>query len=115
MEHAVDLDRCDGCALERGEEDPAERIAESHSEAALQRLGDSMFSLPPTLRAVRRATPYVRPCINSSKPCEPTEDQVQLSPPGIKPFSTNTGHVFAFCSDRFRDGNHTRMKDALYH
>src|SRR6185312_14555197 len=40
MKHAVDLDRGDGGALERAEEHPAERVTESHPEAALQRLGD---------------------------------------------------------------------------
>jgi hypothetical protein len=57
----------------------------------------SMFDLPPTLRAVRAATPYVRSCINPSKPCEPSRSQVQPKLPGIKPLSTNTEHVFAFC------------------
>jgi hypothetical protein len=40
MEHAVDLDRGDGGALKRAEEHPAERVAESHPEPALQGLGD---------------------------------------------------------------------------
>src|SRR5690242_8030707 len=40
MEHAFDLDRGDGCALQRAQKHAAERVAEGHSEAALQRLGD---------------------------------------------------------------------------
>jgi len=40
MQHAVDLDRGDGGALERRQEHPAQRVAERHSEAALERLGD---------------------------------------------------------------------------
>ena len=40
VKHALDLDRGDGGALERGEQHPAQRVAERHSEAALQRLGD---------------------------------------------------------------------------
>src|SRR6185369_3797091 len=40
MQHAVDLDRRDGGTLKRAQKHPAKRVAESHSEAALQRLGD---------------------------------------------------------------------------
>ena len=40
VQHAVDLDRGDRGALERGEEHAAQRVAQRHSEAALQRLGD---------------------------------------------------------------------------
>ena len=40
MQHAVDLDRGDGGALERAQQHPAKRVAERHSKAALERLGD---------------------------------------------------------------------------
>ena len=40
MQHAVDLDRGDGGALKRGEEHAAQRVAERHAEAALERFGD---------------------------------------------------------------------------
>ena len=40
MQHALDLDRGDGCALQRGQQNAPERIAERQSEAALERLGD---------------------------------------------------------------------------
>ena len=40
VKHAVDLDRGDGGALERAQQHPAKRVAERHSEAALERLGD---------------------------------------------------------------------------
>src|SRR5690349_20333935 len=40
MQHAVDLDRGDGGTLKRGQQHAAQRVAERHSEAALQRLGD---------------------------------------------------------------------------
>ena len=40
VEHALDLDRGDGGALERAQQHPAKRVAERHSEAALERLGD---------------------------------------------------------------------------
>ncbi len=40
VQHAVDLDRGDGRALQRAQEHAAQRVAESHSEAALERLGD---------------------------------------------------------------------------
>jgi hypothetical protein len=40
MEHALDADRGDGCALQRGQEHAAQRVAERHAEAALERLGD---------------------------------------------------------------------------
>ena len=40
MKHAVHLDRGYGGALKRAEEHAAKRVAERHSEAALQRLGD---------------------------------------------------------------------------
>src|SRR3546814_8336301 len=40
MQHTLDLHRGDGGALERGEEDAAQRVAERQAEAALERLGD---------------------------------------------------------------------------
>ena len=40
VDHAVDLDRGDGGALQRGEQDPAQRVAEGDAEAALEGLGD---------------------------------------------------------------------------
>jgi hypothetical protein len=52
VKHALDLDRGDGGALERGEEHPAQRVAERHPETALQRLGDE--------HARRRLSP---PCL----------------------------------------------------
>ncbi len=38
MQHAVDMDGGDGRALQRGQQDAAQRIAERQAEAALQRL-----------------------------------------------------------------------------
>jgi hypothetical protein len=38
VQHAVDVGRGDGGALQRGQQDAAQRIAERHAEAALQRL-----------------------------------------------------------------------------
>jgi hypothetical protein len=40
VQHALDLDRGDRGALERGEEHPAQRVAERDAEPALQRLHD---------------------------------------------------------------------------
>ena len=40
VQHALDLDRGDRGALERGQQHPAQRVAERQAEAALQRLGD---------------------------------------------------------------------------
>src|SRR5206468_8426496 len=40
MQHAVDLDRGGGGALKRTQKHPAQRVAERHAEAALERLGD---------------------------------------------------------------------------
>ena len=41
MQHAVDPHGGDGRALQRGQQNPAQRIAQRHAEAALQRLGDN--------------------------------------------------------------------------
>ena len=40
MQHAVDLHAGDGRALQRGQQDAAQRVAERQAEAALERLGD---------------------------------------------------------------------------
>ena len=40
MQHAFDLDRCDGRALQRRQQDPPKRIAERQTKTALQRLDD---------------------------------------------------------------------------
>jgi len=40
VQHAVDLYGLDGGALQRRQQHAAERIAESHAEATLQRFGD---------------------------------------------------------------------------
>ncbi len=40
VQHAVDLHRLHRRALERGQKDAAERVAEGQAEAALERLGD---------------------------------------------------------------------------
>ena len=40
MQHAVDMDRLHGRALQRRQQDAAQRVAERHAEAALERLGD---------------------------------------------------------------------------
>src|SRR6478609_11316461 len=40
MKHALDLDRGHRGALQRREEHPAQRVAERHAEAALERFGD---------------------------------------------------------------------------
>ena len=40
VQHAVDLHRGDRGALQRRQQDAADRVAERHAEAALQRLGD---------------------------------------------------------------------------
>ena len=40
MQHAVDLHGLDGCALQRRQQHAAQRVAERHAEAALERLGD---------------------------------------------------------------------------
>ena len=40
VQHAVDLHGGDGRALQRGQQHAAQRVAERHAEAALQRLGD---------------------------------------------------------------------------
>ena len=40
VQHALDLDRGDGGALQRGEQHAAQRVAERQAEAALERLGD---------------------------------------------------------------------------
>jgi hypothetical protein len=40
MQHAVDLHRCHGSALQRGQQDAAQRVAEGQAETALERLGD---------------------------------------------------------------------------
>ena len=40
VQHALDLDRGDGGALQRGQQHAAQRVAERHAEAALERLGD---------------------------------------------------------------------------
>ena len=39
MQHALDLDRGDGCALQRRKEHAAKRVAERQAEAALERFG----------------------------------------------------------------------------
>ena len=39
VQHAVDLHRGNGGALQRGQQDAANRIAQRHAEAAFQRLG----------------------------------------------------------------------------
>ena len=39
VQHAVDLHGGDGGALQRGQQDAADRVAQRHAEAALQRLG----------------------------------------------------------------------------
>ena len=38
MQDAIDLQSRDGCALQRGKQDAADRVAERHAEAALKRL-----------------------------------------------------------------------------
>ena len=40
VQHAVDVDRGDRGALQRGKQHPAQRVAERLAEAALERLGD---------------------------------------------------------------------------
>ena len=40
MQHAVDLHGLDGGALQRRQQHAAQRVAERHAEAALERLGD---------------------------------------------------------------------------
>ena len=40
VQHAVDMDRLHRSALQRGQENAPERIAQRHAEAALERLGD---------------------------------------------------------------------------
>ena len=40
MQHAVDVHRLHRRALQRGQQDAAQRIAERDAEAALERLGD---------------------------------------------------------------------------
>ena len=40
VHHAVDLDGGDGRALQRGQQHPAQGVAERHAEAPLERLGD---------------------------------------------------------------------------
>ena len=40
MQHAVDMHGGDGRALQRRQQHAAQRVAERHAEAALQRLGD---------------------------------------------------------------------------
>ena len=43
VQHALDLDRGDRGALERGEQHAAQRVAERQAEAALERLGDERW------------------------------------------------------------------------
>lgn len=57
---------------------------------------DSTFVLPPTLRAVRGATPYVRTRIDHLGPCGPSATSVQLALPRLTPLSADAGNVFAF-------------------
>ncbi len=40
MQHAVDMHRLHRCALQRGQQDTAQRVAEGLAEAAFERLGD---------------------------------------------------------------------------
>ena len=40
MQHAVDMHRGDGRALQRGKQHAAKRVAEGEPETALERLGD---------------------------------------------------------------------------
>src|SRR6201999_1675413 len=41
VQHAVDVHRLHGSALQRGQQDAAQRVAERLTEAALERLGDN--------------------------------------------------------------------------
>ena len=41
MQHPVDVDRLHGCALQRGQQHPAQRIPERHSKAPLEGLGNN--------------------------------------------------------------------------
>ncbi len=40
VQHALDLDRRDGGALQRGQQDAAQRVSERQPESAFERLGD---------------------------------------------------------------------------
>ena len=55
VHHAVDLHGGDGRALQRGQQHAAQRVAERHAEAALERLGHQ-----------------TRPCAARSEPCSIT-------------------------------------------
>jgi hypothetical protein len=57
---------------------------------------DSTVILPPTLRAVRGASLYVRTSINRLQPCESSTTSIQLALPRLTPLSLSTGNVFAF-------------------
>src|SRR3546814_3437350 len=50
----LDLDRGDRRALERGQKNPAQRIAERQAEAALQRFGDEGRLAPAVARDLDR-------------------------------------------------------------
>jgi hypothetical protein len=59
-------------------------------------LHSSTSALPPTLRAVRAATPCVRARIDRLRPCGLRATSVRLAPPRLTSFSCSTGNVFAF-------------------